>query len=150
MSATLTPSLERSLRQVLDQEELQHCRFCQCTEFTPCGIPITQDRDGRVRLARGEEETDNVLPCSWYIDGVCNGPACLEKLFAECSGEEPEVLLFDATGRKLSPLRLDLAADDRDFTLIGRELGIRPEELSREVMIERIRELRRRSGDLVA
>jgi hypothetical protein len=147
MSAILSISLERKLQQVLDQEELVHCRFCQCTEFTPCGIPVTEDRDGRVRLARGQEETDNVLPCSWYIDGVCNGPACIEKLLAEWRGEEPEVLLFDATGRKLSPLRLDL---DADFVLIGRELGIRQEELSREAVIERIRELRRRAGDLVA
>jgi hypothetical protein len=146
MSAAFALEVERSLKLILDQEQPPQCRFCGCTEFTPCAIPTAEDPDGTVRLARSEEEVSNVLPCSWYIDRVCNAPACVEKLIAESRGELG-VLLFDAAGRKISPAQLvDLAADDRDFTLIGRELGIRPEELSREVILDRIRELRRSAG----
>jgi hypothetical protein len=152
MSAAFALEVERSLKLILDQEQPPQCRFCQCTEFTPCGIAIAEDLDGTVRLARDEEEVSNVLPCFWYIDCVCTAPLCIERLIAESRGEgTTPVLLFDATGRKL-PLThaLDLVADDRDFELIGRELGIRPEELSREAVLDRIRELRRIAGELIA
>ena len=161
--------LDQSLKMLLDQEEPSQCRFCNCTEFSPCGIAIAQDPDGTIRLARLDAEVIEVLPCSWYIDRVCNSPACIERLIAERRSVVPahqhvfnrqgccllcdlpqeclssRVLLFDGQGRAI-PLggrTLDLTADDRDFAVIGRELGLRPEEISREAIVERIRELRK-------
>lgn len=108
------------------------CRFCHCNERTPCQIPVTADEDGSVRLARPDDEVAEVLPCQWYLNGVCNAPRCIEKLIAEWRGEE---------------VALDLAADQRDFEMIGRELGIlAPEEVTRESILERVRELRRLVG----
>jgi hypothetical protein len=139
-------SLDPSLKMILDQEEPQQCRFCQCTEFTPCGIALAQDPDGTVRLARNDEEVFDVQGCAWYIERVCSSPACVEQLIAERRGEAaPRVLLFDGQGRAipLGDRALDIAAGDRDFALIGRELGLRPDQISREAIVDRIRELRK-------
>jgi hypothetical protein len=105
MSALLQVSFKPSLEDRIDQEAVPKCRFCGCTEFAPCPIPVTTDRDGTVRLARHEAEVDAVLPCAWYIDGVCNAPCCMEKLLAEWKKDgpsEPRVLLFDAAGHRIS------------------------------------------------
>jgi hypothetical protein len=136
---------------ILDQEELQQCRFCHCTEFTPCGIALAADPDGTLRLARNDEEVFEVQACAWYLDRVCNAPACVERLIAEQRGTtSPRVLLFDGQGRTVrlhgdadGNRDLDLAAADRDFALIGRELGLAPEEITREAILDRVRFLRR-------
>jgi hypothetical protein len=137
---------ERSLRLLLQQNAPTHCRFCQCTEFTPCSISIAEDQDGTLRLARNADEIVDVRPCSWYLDGVCNAPRCIEKLLQEWGSVRPaKVLLFDASGRLLMNAEdrlLDEAADDRDFNMIGAALGLKLEEISRELILERIRELR--------
>lgn len=58
-------------------------------------------------------------PSEWY--------ECLEKLLAEWR----EISLMDSV------------ADERDWALLGNELGIKEEELTRELVVERIRELRK-------
>ena len=94
MSAT---AIFDPLAELLDLEPVERCRFCGCTEDTPCRISVVEDDDGKVRLARNPEEASEDFPCSWYVRGVCNAPSCLEKLIAES-----KVLLFDAGGRKLA------------------------------------------------
>lgn len=85
------------LAELLNLEPVERCRFCGCTETEPCLISVVEEDDGRVRLARNRAEASEDFPCSWYVRGVCNAPACLEKLIAES-----KVLLFDAGGRKLA------------------------------------------------
>lgn len=85
------------LAELLDSEFVEKCRFCGCTELTPCLVPVTEDADGKVRLARNAEEMDGEFPCSWYVLGVCNAPVCVEKLIAES-----RVTLFGSDGRKLA------------------------------------------------
>jgi hypothetical protein len=85
------------LAELSDPEFVERCRFCNCTEDEPCIIAVTEDSDGKVRLARTPEEMDGEFPCSWYVLGVCNAPACVEKLIAES-----RLLLFGADGRKLA------------------------------------------------
>ena len=59
------------------------CRFCGCTEETPCTIAITKDREGNYLIAFDRTMTAIVEPCAWYLPGVCNAPACIEKLLKE-------------------------------------------------------------------
>jgi hypothetical protein len=144
--------LELALSARIDLEESQQCRFCQCTELNPCGIALAQDPDGTLRLARNDDEVWDVQACAWYIEGVCSAPSCVEQLIAERRGEAtPRVFLFDGQGRAipLGDRSLDLAADDRDFRLIGRELGLLG-DISRELILDRIRELRRNAGERIA
>ena len=53
------------------------CKFCGCTESTPCLIPSSYITDPDFRVA------GNVVPCSWLLDDVCTAPACVEKAYAE-------------------------------------------------------------------
>lgn len=76
----------------------QSCRFCQCTETSPCPILIAENPDGSERLARTENEAGEIIFCSWYLRGVCSAPVCIEKLLEEKRGK---VLLFDAQGRQV-------------------------------------------------
>jgi hypothetical protein len=85
------------LEELAEREPVQCCRFCGCTEDSPCGIPITEELNGTFRLARSEAETTETLPCNWYLPGVCNSPACVEKLIAES-----RVLLFGADGSRVA------------------------------------------------
>jgi len=145
MSAIYDP-----LTELVALASIENCRFCGCTEQQPCAIPIALGPDGKERLARKNEEVLEIIPCSWYLEECCNAPACVERLIAECRGAAapPRVLLFDGQGRTipLSPgacTPMDLAADDRDFALIGRELGLHANEVTREAILERIRRLRK-------
>lgn len=143
----MSAALDFSLRLLPRQDELPQCRFCHCAEFAPCTIAIAQDLDGTMRLARSEEEVLDVMPCRWYIDGCCNAPRCIMKLLAEWGGADTraEVLLFDFAGRKLTLAEdraLDSDADDRDFSMIGNALGLERDQITREAILERIRELR--------
>jgi hypothetical protein len=72
------------------------CRFCGCSEESPCTIAIAKDSDGTFRLARSVAETTDVLTCGWFLPHVCNSPSCIEKLL-----NESRSLLFDADGRSL-------------------------------------------------
>lgn len=100
-SLTCDPDLE--LQDLLDQEPLAACRFCGCTEFSPCPIAITRDVDGTMRLARDRGEAQEILACGWYLEGVCNAPPCIEKLIAEQrEGIAARVLLFGADGRRIA------------------------------------------------
>jgi hypothetical protein len=134
------------LENLLQLDPVECCRFCGCSEFKPCAIAVTEDCDRTMRLARSAEETIDLLPCAWYIDRVCNAPRCIEKLIVEWGGEIGRpVQLFDASGRLLMNAEyraLDAAADDRDFNMIGIALGLKLNEVSREAILERIRELR--------
>ena len=96
MSAT---AIFDPLAELLDSEFVERCRFCGCTEETPCAIPIAADEGGVYRLARSEAETAMVEPCGWFLPQVCNAPRCMEKLIAEWGGG---AVLFDAHGRKIA------------------------------------------------
>jgi hypothetical protein len=89
MSAALTLELS----DLLMQESIQSCRFCNCTEDAPCPIYLHYELDGTVRLGRNVDDTNDIAFCSWYLPGVCNSPLCIEKLLEEKRGK---VILFDA------------------------------------------------------
>ena len=103
MNALARPNL--SIAQLLGVEDEPHfsvnpcerCRFCQCTEDTPCAIPLREGEDGNFYLARSEQETTLVLPCSWFIPRVCSKPECVEQLLLEARGK---VVLFDSQGNR--------------------------------------------------
>lgn len=59
------------------------CRFCGCTEDTPCAIAIRKDREGNYLLDFARKMTVLMASCSWYIPGVCSNPGCIEKLIRE-------------------------------------------------------------------
>ena len=88
MAAHLLPTLE----DVIDDMELDthlrridrhRCRFCQCTEDTPCAIAIRKDRAGNYLLAFDQKTTGLIEPCAWYIPGVCTNPFCVQQLILE-------------------------------------------------------------------
>lgn len=93
----MTMTMELSLDLDTTQDDVERCRFCGCTEENACAIPIAEELDGTVRLARTPRETIQLLPCSWYLPACCNKPECIEKLLHEQRGQR--VLLYDATGR---------------------------------------------------
>jgi hypothetical protein len=124
-----------SLGNLLHLDPTDECRFCHCSETTPCTIAIAEDGDGKARLARTDEEIVATLACRWYIPGVCSAPRCVEKLVAEWNNK---VLLFDAAGHELA---LDVAASDRDFRMIGIALGLPAKEITREAILDRIHKL---------
>jgi len=92
------PALSLELRNELLLQLDQCCRFCGCREDAPCPIFLVRDAAGIVRLARSEVESNEVIPCSWFVEGVCNSPICIEKLLLE---KRNNVLLFDASGRAI-------------------------------------------------
>ena len=55
------------------------CKFCGCTEATPCYIPASYITDPDFRVA------GNVVPCSWLLADVCTAPECVVKAYAEAS-----------------------------------------------------------------
>lgn len=93
LDLSLVAEAER-LHQILAHDS---CRFCQCTEDSPCAIPLVIEENGFVRLARNQEEATDVFPCSWYVSHVCNSPECIEKLLMEA---RDKVVLFGADGRR--------------------------------------------------
>lgn len=99
MSALLTPhlSLEVEQERLVSLDPAQRCRFCQCSEVEPCPIPVREDHDGVFHLAVSEEETTMILPCSWFLPGVCTSPVCIEKLLLESRNR---VVIFGADGRR--------------------------------------------------
>ena len=100
MNCALTLSLEvqQERDELLMLDPHDRCRFCHCTEDQPCAIAITEDpAAGIVRLARKEDETTVLMPCSWFLPKVCNSPTCIEKLLAEC---RDRIVLFDASGKR--------------------------------------------------
>ena len=104
MSALIAPTLQQLLEASeyedaggISLDPHESCRFCRCTEDSPCAIPLREEADGNVYLARSEAETTSVIPCGWFVPRVCSAPACIEKLLLECRNR---VLLFDAQGRR--------------------------------------------------
>lgn len=99
--AALAHPLDLSLE--AEAERVHHlllrdvCRFCQCTEDSPCAIALVIEASGIVRLARNEDEVTDIVPCSWYVSHVCNSPTCIEKLLIEA---REKVMLFGADGRR--------------------------------------------------
>lgn len=77
----------------------ERCRFCNCTDESPCAIPLREEDNGNFYLARTEQETTLLIPCSWFIPRVCSKPECIEKLLLEARGK---VVLFDALGKQAS------------------------------------------------
>lgn len=95
----LPPELDsQMLDDLIGPIESRRCRFCQCTEASPCPILIAENPDGSERLARSENEATEIIFCTWYLRGVCSAPVCIEKLLEEKRGK---VLLFDAQGRQV-------------------------------------------------
>lgn len=59
---------------------LSCCKFCGCTDSTPCLIPASYITDPGFIVA------GNVVPCAWLVPGVCTAPSCVEKAYKEaCS-----------------------------------------------------------------
>jgi hypothetical protein len=85
------------LAELLDSEPVERCRFCGCTGETPCRIALAVNSDDKECLAGPGDEVLGLIPCNWYIEEVCNAPACIEKLI-----EESRVRLFGSDGRKLA------------------------------------------------
>lgn len=59
------------------------CRFCGCTELTPCHMPawsqyVDPETGAIVSLAG--------TPCGWLIPGVCYAPPCVDKAYVEAVG----------------------------------------------------------------
>ena len=99
MSALVTPGILEELEQernFLGSQEC--CRFCGCTEQSPCTILFAQGGAVVWRLVFEEAEADFVQGCSWLLPGVCNAPECIEKLLIEARGR---VVLFDGSGRRV-------------------------------------------------
>jgi hypothetical protein len=71
---------------------IPECRFCGCTEEVCCKICACEESDGIWHLVQdAAAEATFVLECDWFLPGICNAPACIEKLqqeFAQQSGEE--------------------------------------------------------------
>jgi hypothetical protein len=69
--------------------------------LTPCTI-FTITEAGTVRLARRDDETRNIemMPCAWFLPGVCNSPECVEKLIEERRGRI--VVLYGAGGERVA------------------------------------------------
>lgn len=59
------------------------CRYCGCTETTPCVISFPFS--GR----------QHIRPCSWLLPDVCDAPVCVEKAYMDArnSAEELDRLL---------------------------------------------------------
>jgi len=77
-SLNLQPDSDLSLR--IDRHR---CRFCGCTEDSPCSIRFRKDQAGNYLLAFDETVTARVQFCSWYIPGVCSNPTCVQLLIQE-------------------------------------------------------------------
>jgi hypothetical protein len=103
MSALVHPRLSiAELLGIEDEPRLtpdpdERCRFCECSDELPCAIPLREGPDGNFYLARSEQETTMLIPCSWFIPRVCSKPECVEKLLLEARGK---VLLFDSQGNR--------------------------------------------------
>ena len=76
-------------------EPIERCRFCECTDDSPCSIQLREDDRGVFHLSRHVEETTLILPCDWFMPGICTNPFCMEKLLLESRNR---VVLFDARG----------------------------------------------------
>jgi hypothetical protein len=94
----LAPTLSLEQLEEIELQLAESCRFCSCTESTPCPIFLHHEPSGIVRLARTEEEANDFAFCAWYVPGVCNSPLCIEKLLEEKRGK---VILFDAQSQPL-------------------------------------------------
>jgi len=53
------------------------CKFCGCTEGTPCFIPASYITDPDF-VANG-----NVVHCAWLLSDVCTAPSCVDKAYLE-------------------------------------------------------------------
>lgn len=63
------------------------CRYCGCTENTPCVISFPfADRE-------------HIRPCSWLLLDVCDAPKCIERAYNDVrnSAEELDALLESGT-----------------------------------------------------
>ena len=87
MAAHLLPTLE----DVIDDMELDthlrlidchRCRFCGCTEDSPCWIPIRKAL-GNYLLAFDDRATARVQRCSWYLPDCSTNPTCVQQLILE-------------------------------------------------------------------
>jgi hypothetical protein len=99
MTATLDLGL--SLEELIEQQLTEPCRFCGCTETTPCTI-FTIAEGSIVRLARPYDEPRliEMSPCAWFLPGVCNAPECIEKLIEERKGRA--TVLYGANGERVA------------------------------------------------
>jgi hypothetical protein len=53
------------------------CKFCGCTDRTPCLIPASYITDPDFVVA------GNVVPCEWLVPSVCTAPPCVERAYKE-------------------------------------------------------------------
>jgi hypothetical protein len=85
MSA-LSHSPHLTLESLVEQDlidSVRRCRFCNCSPDEPCIIPVGQDEEGNYFLAQSESEATEIVACNWFLPGICNAPACMEKLQQE-------------------------------------------------------------------
>jgi hypothetical protein len=99
MNALVTPGILLQLEQQreYDLDPAQRCRFCQCGQDAPCVTPVREDDDGTFHLATSEVDATMLLPCSWFLPGVCSSPTCIEKLLLESRNR---VVIFDGFGNR--------------------------------------------------
>ena len=55
------------------------CKFCGCTDETPCLISDIASLVTR--------------PCAWLIENVCDAPACVEKAYAAARLKGDQIML---------------------------------------------------------
>lgn len=68
------------------------CKFCKCTENSPCAIPC--ELDGKLAIGAGGLHNGrlNYLACAWLLDDVCTNPACVEAAYLEARPKVEELM----------------------------------------------------------
>jgi hypothetical protein len=69
------------------------CKFCGCTDSTPCLIPASYitDPDFVASVAGG-------VPCAWLLEEVCTAPACVAKAYVEACALIDQMLAGGGVG----------------------------------------------------
>lgn len=97
------------------------CKFCGCTETTPCRVPVMLDEHepGSVTLWAGApEEADGFLPCEWIAPEICSNPECVKKAYAEARSGA------DRIARALQMLPLIILPDQAGLSETEIERGL--------------------------
>ena len=60
------------------------CKFCGCSDASPCFIPPSYIEDAVAAFARSRRECRRQgVPCSWLLLDVCTAPSCVERAYEE-------------------------------------------------------------------
>ena len=87
----------------------QVCKFCGCTDRSPCLIPMryvpTPNVPALLALFGVDEYpaitsacqiSEMTTPCHWSTNDVCSAPACIAKAYTEACALVDEILLAEA------------------------------------------------------